>query len=70
MLCSCIFISKRKDNRPDILRYRGGYLYDKGENDELFHIGYAQPIYIYYFITLDEKSKEKTKNKLKNFKIV
>ena len=28
--------------------FRGGYLYDKGENDELFHvIDYPQPIYKY-----------------------
>ena len=27
---------KQNDNRLEILRFQGGYLYDKGENDELF----------------------------------
>ncbi len=36
----------KKDNRLRILRFQGGYLYDKGENDELFHVnGCPQPIY-------------------------
>ena len=36
------------DNRLGVLQRRGGYLYDKGENDELFYvIGYPQPIYKY-----------------------
>ena len=28
---------KQNDNRLEILRFQGGYLYDKGENDELIY---------------------------------
>ena len=43
---------KQNDNRLEILRFQGGYLYDKGENDELFHfVELAQRIYK-YIITL------------------
>ena len=32
--------SPQKDNRLEILRLQGGYLYDKGENDEqIFRVG-------------------------------
>ena len=51
-----------KDNRPKTLRLRGGYLYDKGENDEHFYVGGCpQPIYK-YIIT---RTKRKVKKKLK-----
>jgi hypothetical protein len=31
---------RQKDNRLEILRLQGGYLYDKGENDEqIFRVG-------------------------------
>ena len=43
---------------------RGFYLYDKGENDELFHeISYSQLIYKYILTCM----REKVKNILKNF---
>ncbi len=35
------------DNRLGSLRTQGGYLYDKGENDELFHFSCPQLIYKY-----------------------
>ena len=44
--------------------FQGGHLYDKGENDELFHVvGYPQPIYRYI---LARKNK-KVKNILEKF---
>lgn len=30
--------SLKKDNPPEALRSRGNYLYDKGENDELYQV--------------------------------
>ena len=51
------------DNRLETLRLQGGYLYDKGENDELCYVvGCPQPIYKYIL----SRKKEKVK---KNFKI-
>ncbi len=36
------------DNRLENLRFQGGYLYDKGENDErIFTFRFPQPIYKY-----------------------
>ena len=54
----------KTDNRLGI-RFQGGYLYDKGENDELFHvIDFAQPIYKYI---LSRKNKKVKKNRKKIF---
>jgi len=51
---------KQKDNRPKILQPQGDYLYDKGENDERFHISaVASTDLQVYFITDKRKSKEK-----------
>ncbi|MBQ8446349.1 MAG: hypothetical protein IJX31_01070 [Clostridia bacterium] len=54
--------NREKDNRLGVLRSQGGYLYDKGENDELFHVvGYAQPIYEYILACKNKKVKKKIK---------
>ena len=38
----------KKDKRLEILRFQAVYLYDKGENDELFYVRrFPQPIYKY-----------------------
>jgi hypothetical protein len=45
------------DNRPEI--FRGGYLYDKGENDERFSKSlYPQPIYKHIVPLSRKKVKE------------
>ena len=45
------------DNRLDNLRFQGGYLYDKGENDEQFlRFGSSTDLQV-YFIMLMRKCK-------------
>ena len=59
-----LFVNEKckKDNRLGVLRFQGDYLYDKGENDELFHaIGYLQPIYKYILARKNKKVKKKIK---------
>ena len=57
----------RKDNRLETSRLQGGYLYDKGENDELCYVvGCPQPIYK-YILSLQNK---KVKKIFKVFKIL
>ena len=52
----------QKDNRLGVLQRRGGYLYDKGENDELFYvIGISTTDLQVYFIMHLRKSKENNK---------
>ena len=47
------------DRRLEIFRFQGVYLYDKGENDELFmYLGYPQPIYKYILARSLEKVKK------------
>ena len=54
--------TEQNDNRLEILRLQGGYLYDKGENDERFFIvGCPQPIYKYILPRLRKKVKKKMK---------
>ena len=36
----------KNDSPPEALRPRGDYLYDKGENDELFHINLLKNSFI------------------------
>ena len=51
--------NERKDKRLGILRFQAVYLYDKGENDELFHVnGCAQPIYKYILSCIPKKVKK------------
>ena len=41
------------------LTFQGVYLYDKGENDELFHVvGCPQPIYKYILACINKKVKK------------
>jgi hypothetical protein len=40
------------DKRLGILRLQGVYLYDKGENDELFHVSVSSTDLQIYFTTL------------------
>ena len=48
-----------KDKRLGILQFQGVYLYDKGENDELFHVvGCPQPIYRYILTWKNKKVKK------------
>ena len=54
--------SIEKDNRLETSRLQGGYLYDKGENDELCYVvGCPQPIYKYILSRQNKKVKEKIK---------
>ncbi|MBQ8343270.1 MAG: hypothetical protein IJY21_04100 [Clostridia bacterium] len=57
-----LLFNREKDNRLGVLRSQGGYLYEKGENDELVHVfGYPQPIYKYILACKTEKVKKKNK---------
>ena len=46
---SCFFCADRRrwenDNRLEVLQLQGGYLYDKGENDELVPFGQSCMLY-------------------------
>jgi len=59
----------KKDKRLEILRFQAVYLYDKGENDELFHVIVVATtdLQIYFSMYL-KKSKEKFENIFFEFK--
>ena len=40
--------SLKKDNPPEALRPRGNYLYDKGENDELYQVNLLKNHFIWF----------------------
>ena len=54
----------KNDNRLGILRFQGDYLYDKGENDELFHIVAICNRFTRYILPPNRK---KVKKKIKKF---